>query len=231
MVGEDAATKRLPSVDADGPIGTIDRVELGQPTDESAVDESSRLASMIAGMCPGAAQQKMHVVPQISSNLSEARSSVIGMVERALLAIMERQRGEEETLVSSFFGLLGLSSGVLSNDGYNWRRRWRVASRYQVQKRRLKRNAPASMVRRKWTTVKWELTYDKEVVMNGLYQVLEQWLTGVTEEVLPGSDGVVRTVGVKMTTGVLCRPAAKVLFVSAMWSRHGVENVAAVSNP
>jgi Family of unknown function (DUF5641) len=221
-VVKDVASKEQPSVDAAGPHGTFDRVEQGQPAAKSVVKESGRLASMKAGVCTGAAQHKRHVVPQISSNLSGARS----------FAITERQSEKEETLVSSFSGLLGLPSGVFSNNGYNWRRRWRVA-RYQVRKRRLKRYAPASMVRCKWTTLKWELTYDEIAVIDRPCLVRGQWLTGVIEEVLPGSDGVVRTVGVKTgrATGVLRRPAAKVLFVSAMWSRHGVENVAAVSNP
>jgi Family of unknown function (DUF5641) len=76
------------------------------------------------------------------------------------------------------------------------------------------------MIRRKWTRLKWKLTLKEVAVMDGPCLVLGHWPKGVIEEVLPKSDEVVRTVDINMAKEV-----------SAMWSRHGVENVAAVPNP
>jgi transposase InsO family protein len=102
--------------------------------------------------------------------------------------------------------------GAFGNDGCNWRRRWRVAQHItdHYWKRWLKEYVPTLVSRSKWTRPERNLAVGDVAVIDDPCLPRGQWPLGVIDEVLPGRDGVVRTVDIRVAKGVLRRPAVKI---------------------
>jgi Family of unknown function (DUF5641) len=105
------------------------------------------------------------------------------------------------------------SPDVFGTDDCNWRRRWIVAQCLidQFWKRWLKGYVPTLINRSKWCKTERNLAVGDLAVIDDPALPRNFWPLGVVEKVLPGRDGVVRTVDVRTAKGVLRRPAVKVL--------------------
>jgi Pao retrotransposon peptidase/Family of unknown function (DUF5641)/Protein of unknown function (DUF1759)/Integrase zinc binding domain len=104
------------------------------------------------------------------------------------------------------------SPGVFNTDDDNWRRRWRIAQFLtdQFWKRWLKEYVPTLVNRSKWRKPERNLAVGDLAVIDDPALPRNVWPLGVVQKVLPGTDGVVRTVDVRTARGVLRRPAVKV---------------------
>jgi hypothetical protein len=107
---------------------------------------------------------------------------------------------------------LASSPGVFGADDNNLRRRWRISQFLtdQFWKRWLKEYVPTLVNRSKWHKNQQNLAEGDVAVINDPTLPRNLWPLGIVENVLPGLDGVVRTVDVKTTKGLIRRPAVKV---------------------
>jgi hypothetical protein len=102
--------------------------------------------------------------------------------------------------------------GVFVGDDTNWRRRWRVAQHLtdQFWKKWLREYVPTLINRSKWHKTERNLAVGDLAVIDDPALPRNLWPLGVVERVLPGTDGVVRTVDIRTARGILRRPAVKV---------------------
>jgi Family of unknown function (DUF5641) len=107
---------------------------------------------------------------------------------------------------------VNLPPDEFGDDDNNWRRRWRVAQLLtdQFWKRWLNEYVLLLVNRSKWHKRDRNLTVGDLVVVAGPGLPRNLWPIGVIQKVLPGSDGVMRTVDIRMARGVLRWPAVKV---------------------
>ena len=94
----------------------------------------------------------------------------------------------------------------------NSRRRWRQAQVLadHLWQRWLTEYLPTLTVRRKWNKEQRNLTVDDLVMVVDEQRPRGQWLLGRIIEVMPSTDGRVRSIKVRTHQGIYTRPAAKI---------------------
>ncbi|XP_074653617.1 uncharacterized protein LOC141907774 [Tubulanus polymorphus] len=148
-------------------------------------------------------------------------TEVEAVVNSRPLTYVNSSHDEPEAITPSHF-LLGktnpnLPPGVFDADDLNARKRWRQAQALtnQYWARSTREYLPTLVQRTKWKTASRDLQIDDVVLLADDNLPRGQWPLGRIIDVHPGSDGHVRSVELKTTSGVYRRPATKVCRLDA----------------